>query len=141
MKLKLPVFSGHSTSHYSLFPESCHPSCLIIIRQVLSVSECLVHKCLEWDGWSVQYETGDSGEHINWRHIWWQKTIRSYVAFVSTYAQGRECTYPAELGQEAVPRKGKFKWKALGYFYLNVNECEKRKALAQILGLHREIKT
>lgn len=67
---------------------------------------------MEWDGWSVQYETedlnvinDDSGEQISWRYLLWQNTIHLYTAFVSTCAQGREYTYQGELDKEAVPRE------------------------------------
>lgn len=93
-------------SHYSWFPESYHLLCLITIRQVPSVAECLVHKhwirwlvCTAWN-WDLNVTSDHGGEPINWRRLLWKNTIRSYVAFVSTYAQGRECTYPGELAKK-----------------------------------------
>lgn len=53
-----------------------HPLCLIIIEYVPLLPKGFVHKCLEQDGWSVQYESGHrnvindhNGEYIEQRHL------------------------------------------------------------------------
>lgn len=89
-------------------------------------------------GRDLNVTSDHSGEHINWRNLLWQNTIRLYIAFISTYTQGRECTYPGELGKEAVLREESSSGKALVYFYLNVNECEKRKTRRKYYRVAKE---
>lgn len=52
--------------------------------------------------------------------------------------KGENACIRLSLAKKLSREKESSSGKALGYFYLNVNECEKRKAPAQILGLQRK---
>ena len=101
----------------------------------LLLPECFMCKCLtrmvdlhSYETWHLNNINGHNGEHINWRH-----PINLQCSVFHTICKH---THPREsgmhqvgFGKEAVPeREASSSENTLWYFYLSVNEWEKRKS-------------